>query len=74
MIPAENGSSLVTDKVKNLIESIKSNNKYSITNVKRISSKVLKEISDDSEYFSRLLFSLRKRADLVVNANGGNII
>ena len=59
--------------MKNLIESIMSKNKYSIINVKRTSSKVLKEMSDDSEHFIRLLLSLRKSAEKVVSANGGSI-
>ena len=30
-------------------------------------------MSDDSDYFNILLLSLRKSAELVVSANGGNI-
>ena len=39
----------------------------------RILRKVLNEMTNDSEYFRSLLLSFRSRAQLIVEANGGNI-
>ena len=61
------------NKVENLIESLKSNNKYCITNVKQILRKVLEEMSDDSGYFNSLSLSLPERAELVVRSYGSKI-
>ncbi len=73
MNPTESVGSRVMVEVEDLLEVSQAQNKYSLRTLKRTVKRVLESMSDDIDYFRKLLLSMHNRAKLVVEANGASI-
>ena len=72
MNPAENIGAIIKDKVEDLMAGEDRQNRYSYDVLKTNIENTLRDIEDDTDLFTDLLCSMRKRFDALKAAEGGH--
>ena len=72
MNPAENVGAIIKDKVEELMANEDHRDRYNYDALKTNLENTLQDLEDDTDLFSDLLCSMRKRFDALQAADGGH--